>query len=101
MAVGTRLLDQGHRQVNRTSRKVRTLGTFIATLAITLAASCASRDPYPLAIPMDCEMQMQRNKDPVKPYQSSLPSANCLDRIERQNSLNPKFGRTPRKDDGG
>lgn len=98
MAVGTRLLDQGHWQVNRTSR-ARTLGTFITTLVAALVASCAS-GPYPLAIPMDCEMQMQRNKDPVKPYQSSLPSANCLDRIERQNSLNPKFGRTPRKDDG-
>ena len=84
--------------MNRTSW-ARTLGAFISTLVAALVASCAS-DPYPLAIPMDCEMQMQRKKDPVKPYQSSLPSANCLDRIERQNSLNPKFGRTPRKDDG-
>lgn len=61
----------------------------IPILAIALAAiaGCAS-DPNAtrLVIPYDCQRQINENKDPVVPYQSGLPSADCLRRIENQNA---------------
>jgi hypothetical protein len=46
---------------------------------------CSSAPTPHLLVPGDCQQQMQERRDPVVPYQSGFPSADCMRRIERQN----------------